>query len=425
MNYKLIKGLACAIGGACLFSGSVFAQESEVVISSAAGVAGSELSIPVNLTANNHDVTSVDMDILFDDAALELRAGGDACGFVNAGPAVTATGHSLNCSTPADGTLRILITAPFVSPIPPLNTGELFSIRMDIQAGAAIDTYPLDITSESLGNTDGFALDPEDENFVPGEVEVLETPPTDANLVIAPASHDFGTQDINDPAQTFDFTLSNDGVDDSLEIGTASVGGAPYSVSGNCDGETLAPGGTCVVTVTFDPAAAGSFADTLTVTSDVNTVTADLDGAATATANIVINPPFGPVNLGFGAPGDTLTANGTINNTGSESADVSCSLSGDAVFSTDPSPLAATVAPGATVGFSLSCALPADAEEGASFSGTLSCDIDGDFAGEHELSCGVSTFEPLPVPTMQAWALALFALMMLLAGAIGIRFFRA
>ena len=300
------------------------------------------------------------------------------------------------------------------NPLPNFDTG---TITFDLDAGLVIDdVVPLTLRIETLFPGDA------DVQLTPGSITIVDT---DANLTITPASHTFPSQDINDADQTTTFTLENDGETDSLTIGTASVTGAPFSVSDNCDGETLAPAATCTVTVTFAPTTADTFNDTLSVTSDANDVSATLEGTATATANLVVNPPFGPVNLGFGAPGDTLTANGSVQNTGSAAADLSCTLTGDAEISTTPSPLVATIGAGETVNFSLACALPAEAEEGAIFGATLSCNVDGSFAGAHEISCGVSTFEPLPVPTMQAWALALFAMMMLLAGFIGIRFFRA
>jgi hypothetical protein len=251
--------------------------------------------------------------------------------------------------------------------------------------------------------------------------------PSDANLTIDPTSFDFGELDIDADAICQAFTLENTGTDNSLTIGTASVA-SPFSVSDNCDGVTLDGGDTCVVTACFDPETEDTFSETLTVTSDANSASATLEGEGTAEADIVINPPFGPVNLGFGAPGDTLSAGGTVSNNGSADAEVACEFTSndDDVFSIDPDLSGGiTIVAGGSADFTLSCDLPADAEEGDNFNAVLACSIDGEPAGTHELSCGVSTFEPLPVPTMQAWALALFALMMLLAGAIGIRFFRA
>lgn len=248
--------------------------------------------------------------------------------------------------------------------------------------------------------------------------------PTDAELTIDPASFDFGPLDINDPAECTTFTLANTPGTDSLTIGTASVP-APFTVTGNCDGVTLGGGDSCDVDVCFDPDSEAVFSETLSVTSDVNDVTATVDGEGTTEADVTVNPPFGPVDLGVGAPGELISANGSADNSGSADAELSCTLTGDTtVISTDPDPLAGTVPAGGSLPFTLNCALPEDGVEGDEYNATLSCDLDGEPAGTHDISCGISTFEPLPVPTMQAWAMALFALLMLLAGGISIRYFR-
>ena len=98
------------------------------------------------------------------------------------------------------------------------------------------------------------------------------------------------------------------------------------------------------------------------------------------------------------------------------------------VFSTSPSPISGVNVPaGGSVGFTLACDLPDEASQGDTFSATLDClsPDDQDFEGTHTLSCGVQEFQVIPVPTMQPWALVLFSMLMLIAGGIGIRFFRA
>jgi hypothetical protein len=249
--------------------------------------------------------------------------------------------------------------------------------------------------------------------------------PTDAALTIDPAGFDFGDQDIGDGPVCTDFTLGNTPGNDSLTIGTVTVA-APFTVTGNCNGVELAGGASCVVEACFDPDAEGAAAETLSATSDAGDVDALLEGNGTAEADVSFTPPFGPVSLGTGEPGTTLSANGSVSNSGSADADVACALDDlTGVFSTDPSPLAGIVPAGGSIDFTLFCDLPGDAEEGATYEADLNCTVDGVDAGTHNLSCGVSTFQAIPVPTMQNWALALFALMMLLIGGISIRFFRA
>jgi len=251
--------------------------------------------------------------------------------------------------------------------------------------------------------------------------------PSDANLTIAPPTHDFGSLDINDPAATQDFTLTNTG-DDSLTIGTVSTA-APFSVSSNCNGATLSQLGTpsCTVTASFDPSSAGSFSESLSATSDANNVSASLEGDGTSSPDLSINPPFGPVDLGSAAPGDQLSANGSVTNDGSADGSFSCSLGGPdaSVFSTSPSPLSGSVSAGGSVPFSLFCDIPDGANNGDEFEATLSCSGDGNFSGTHQLSCSAFELPAVPVPTMQPWALILFGLLMLLVAGFSLRYFRA
>ena len=265
---------------------------------------------------------------------------------------------------------------------------------------------------------------------------------SDANLTITPDSADFGELDINADAVCETFALQNSATEDSLSITDVSLGGmpiarglaaAPFSIGADsCSGADLAPGGSCSVEVCFDPDSEGPFSDQLVVTSSANDVSADLEGVGTATADLVVTPSFGPVNLGFGLQGDTITANGNIVNNGSADAVVQCDLVDEndpPVFSTTlPLGELVTVEAGADpIPFEVSCALPEDAEDGDTFDGQIQCDVERGGVSDattHFLTCGVSEFEPLPVPTMSNWSIALFALLMLLVGGISIRFFR-
>ena len=265
---------------------------------------------------------------------------------------------------------------------------------------------------------------------------------SDANLMIDPTSHDFGELDINADAVCETFALQNSAAEDPLNITEVSLGGmliarglaaAAFSIGADsCSDADLAPGGSCSVEVCFDPDSEGPFSDQLVVTSTANDVSADLEGVGTATADLVVTPSFGPVNLGFGLQGDTITANGNIVNNGSADAVVQCDLVDEndpPVFSTTlPLSELVTVEAGADpITFEVSCALPEDAEDGDTFDGQIQCDVERGGVSDattHFLTCGVSEFEPLPVPTMSNWSIALFALLMLLVGGISIRFFR-
>src|SRR5699024_8807700 len=86
-----IKGLV--LGALMLPSAALFAQQSEVEIGVGSGQPGSSVAVPVTLNTNNHDVTSMNFDVAFDDASLTLGTSGVSCGAVEPGPAVQANGH--------------------------------------------------------------------------------------------------------------------------------------------------------------------------------------------------------------------------------------------------------------------------------------------------------------------------------------------
>jgi len=249
-----------------------------------------------------------------------------------------------------------------------------------------------------------------------------------AGFDIDPPTAAFGTVDLNNMPQSIVHTITNDGDPGStLELNDLSYSGDPeFGIASGCPA-TLAQGASCEVTVTFDSAANGSFTGTVTAVTNVGTFEVPVSGEADSVPALDVTPPFGPVNLGNGSAGSILTAAGQFSNTGSADGDVSCNLSGpDAgIFSVNPS--MGTVTAGGTVDFELACRLPEGAADGDTFTAALNCSSldDPNFEGTHDLSCGIQSVEFIPVPTMQPWALVLFSMLMLIAGGIGVRFFRA
>ena len=286
-------------------------------------------------------------------------------------------------------------------------------------------------------------LSPEDTqvDITSGSVEIVDAPPEESVLNVQPPEIDFGGQQTGTTSDPQPITISNDGTDGvDLEVTGIDLGdGAHFAFEGggSCPGTpfTLSDGESCTQHVEFSPQADGGHADSVTVTSDADEVTndqVDLLGEGTEApppepADLSIAPPSGDVNLGSGSAGDVLSTTAVISNTDSAEEDgtFTCTLDDPSgVF--DASPLTGTVpGDGGSQGIDLSCTLPSDAEDGDSFGATFACDGSEGFSSEHALSCSVSEFEAVPVPTMQKWSLILFALMMLIAGGIGIRFFRA
>ena len=252
-----------------------------------------------------------------------------------------------------------------------------------------------------------------------------------AAFTIDPNVAAFGTVDLGDMPQSIVHTIENTGdAGSTLDLNNlAYTGDAEFSVTDNTCPASLGATESCTVTVTFDAAANGNYTGDVDVSTNIDDFNVPVSGEAASVAVLSINPPFGPVDLGVGLAGETITANGAITNDGSAPGDFSCVLGGaDAgVFSTNPSPLSGVVPAGDDVGFSLSCNLPTSSMDGDTFNATLTCTSDDDdtFGGVHLLSCGTQNIPMIPVPTMQPWALVLFSMLMLIAGGIGIRFFRA
>lgn len=86
-------------------------------------------------------------------------------------------------------------------------------------------------------------------------------------------SFDFGPQDVGTPSAAQVSSFSNSGSGD-LTISTVSFTGAnpaDFTIASDaCTGVTLAPGGTCDVSVTFTPTVAGDLSARLTISDDAS-----------------------------------------------------------------------------------------------------------------------------------------------------------
>ena len=438
---KMFNACASAFGLSILLASAAYAQDTTIAIGSESGQVGQEIDLPVSLDANNHEGAGLDIHIEFDENELELRDGGSVgpCDFVDPGPALDE-GQTMICSDEGGGRLFVGIDAPFVFPVPEISEGIMFFVRFTV-APTATPGATTDVTHDpdtvSVANTGGTAVDSDNVTIVNGDVEVLEAPAEVSVLNVQPTDINFGGQQTGTTSDPETVTVSNDGGDGvDLEITDISISGDFDVAGGTCSvGDSLSDGDSCTIDVTFSPSADGAAAGSLTVDSDADEVTNDtvaLSGEGTEApppepANLSIAPPSGDVNLGSGSAGDVLSTTAVISNNDSAEEDgtFTCTLDDPSgVF--DASPLTGTV-PGedGSQDIDLSCTLPSDAEDGDSFGATFACEGSEGFSSEHALSCSVSEFEAVPVPTMQKWSLILFALMMLIAGGIGIRFFRA
>ena len=101
---------------------------------------------------------------------------------------------------------------------------------------------------------------------------------------LTPLSASFGSVTAGNTSGVQIFTLANAG-NAALSITSTTLVGAnagSFQIASQTCGATLAAGGSCTISVTFSPAAAGSFAASLSVVDAVGTQTASLTGTGTA-----------------------------------------------------------------------------------------------------------------------------------------------
>jgi hypothetical protein len=104
-------------------------------------------------------------------------------------------------------------------------------------------------------------------------------------LAISPAGHNFGIVRIGTASREVLFAVTNTGAAPSSALTVRIEGGDPTAFAtplraGGCQGRSLAPAGTCTVTVVFAPATMGARNSTLAVAAGGDRVTAPLAGAA-------------------------------------------------------------------------------------------------------------------------------------------------
>jgi hypothetical protein len=154
-------------------------------------------------------------------------------------------------------------------------TYQLTSVTQGDPADFAIDTLFLN-DSTTASPTPTPSLTPTPTPSVGPTPTPTPTPtPVPATLTLTPSSVTIhATYDSENGAKpkTKKVTLKNKkktAGGASINITSATIGTNLFSASTNCNGVSLAPGKNCKVTVTFTPpVTAGTYTDTLTVTSD-------------------------------------------------------------------------------------------------------------------------------------------------------------
>jgi hypothetical protein len=124
-----------------------------------------------------------------------------------------------------------------------------------------------------------------------------------SHMQILPANLSFGSIAVNSPA-SLSLTLSNNGTAPITGVALAATG--DYAVTVPCAVTTLAPGGSCGVTVTFTPSKTGADNGTLTVTSS----DATSPDAVPLTGTGFVNGTF-TLSVGGGTSASATVASGT------------------------------------------------------------------------------------------------------------------
>jgi len=155
-------------------------------------------------------------------------------------------------------------------------------------------------------------------------LSAITVPPAFAGTVtLDPTSYDFGEQQV-DVLDTTNLVLTNNGTSTQVAGSIITGGGAGNFAASGCGSDgliVLENGGSCVITVTFQPSSAGLKTATLTVQQDGGAAaTATLTGTGLApTAELSIAAlDFGGVELGATSPGQIVT----LANTGTDALTV-------------------------------------------------------------------------------------------------------
>jgi hypothetical protein len=140
-------------------------------------------------------------------------------------------------------------------------------------------------------------------------------------LNVSPATMTFAQQQPGVASAPQTVTVKNAGGAPMANVGLqiSGAGASSFQMSANACGATLAAGASCTAQITFDPAAAGSIAATLTASSStlgVNPVSVALIGSAQLSSGLGVSPAqlhFAAVNPGQTTAAQTVTVTDATN----------------------------------------------------------------------------------------------------------------
>ena len=257
---------------------------------------------------------------------------------------VSTTGNATLTVTAAKSlnVTAISATSPFAVTAPALphamNSGDTLSIPMTFVPGGTgtisgtvtvtTDSGPVSFTASGYGTKPGLGANPPN--------AVFDDQPVGLSV----------TQNIQ---------VTNTGTDTET-IGAVTAPAAPYAVTGlPAPGATVAPGGSFIASVTYNPTVTGTNTDSITVTSTspddpgvTHTVTISLTGNSIVGQGHLTVSPW-PLDFGMVPLGSTVTKTFSITNTGNIPVTVTKAKAPDSDFSSaSPLPEGQVIGPDQT-----------------------------------------------------------------------------
>jgi hypothetical protein len=318
-----------------LFSNAGWAQPG-LQLGSATGAPGETVNIPVTFT-NNGSVVAFQFDVGFNTAT--LTAGTAAAGLV-------LNAHLKGSATLPSGPFRALVYPPTTPSLPKAGSGVILTLPFTIGAGAAAGDYNLTLS--------GVVFSDEGANSVaPGTLTSGKVTVGQPQIAVTPSdpTHSFGTVAVGGSSAPFAFSVGNTGNADLVVTGVSITGTNPGDFGQTNDCSTVAPSGSCTVSVTFHPSApTGTKTAVLTIASN-DTAHSPVEITLTGTAGqpqIAVTPSGSPHSFGAVALGGSSTPFPfSVGNTGNANLVVS----GVSITGTNPGDFGqtndcSTVAPG-------------------------------------------------------------------------------
>lgn len=199
----------------------------------------------------------------------------------------------------------------------------------------------------SVGNKSATIVASANGNSVTSAISGLGTPAP--QLALSPTTKDFGSNGIGTTTAATTFTLSNVG-GAATTVPTITISGAnanQFAQTNNC-AAAIAPAGSCTISVTFSPTAAGLDSATLTASAATGgSVSANLFGSGSNPAQIAVLP--GSLSFAQTTVGDQSQQTFTIQNNGSTTTGtIGIAITSATTVQFSQTSSCTTLAPGAT-----------------------------------------------------------------------------